>query len=306
MLDAVRLSMNDNQPVNRNGACVSTTHSCITSNTQLTDGNLTNGEVRWANGGLEVITQNEKVDYGFARVMGFQDTQVQGRATVGVFSPLSALPLYAVNPCDFGCQTVTDPANGHTSPVSLPTLASDTETNGTTLQSPATPYAVGKDATGEVITLSGVRWDTTKVGFFPSDGGAPVLATGFSDPSGTVHYEATPTNYTTTNGSSSDIRFTVPATVTAREIVWFVRVFNPASGGKWSDKTDAPPLRVGEPVLECDAGSSDGNFGTLKFPRTDVSSSNDQIAMNIATKPQAPLTITVHQQWNSSGLCWQG
>ena len=56
VLDAARDSMNENQPVNRFGACISTTKSCVQSIAQLTNGNLTDGEVRWANGGLQVIT----------------------------------------------------------------------------------------------------------------------------------------------------------------------------------------------------------------------------------------------------------
>ncbi len=47
-------------------------------------------------------------------------------------------------------------------------------------------------------------------------------------------------------------------------------------------------------VLECAAGSSSGNFGTLKFPRTDVPTAN-QIPANIALGLQSPLSPTIHQ-----------
>ena len=40
-LTAVMDSINENQPVNRNGACVSDTESCIQSTDQLTNGDLT-------------------------------------------------------------------------------------------------------------------------------------------------------------------------------------------------------------------------------------------------------------------------
>ena len=68
-------------------------------------------------------------------------------------------------------------------------------------------------------------------------------------------------------------------------------------------------MRVGEAVLECDAGSNAGNFGTLKFPRTDVPTGNE-IPANMATGLQLPLTAEVHQ-WavaNSglAGLCTDG
>ncbi len=62
-------------------------------------------------------------------------------------------------------------------------------------------------------------------------------------------------------------------------------------------------------MLECASGSSSGNFGTLKFPRTDVVTSNE-IPANIAVGLQSPLTPTVHQ-WaldnpTLAGLCSNG
>ena len=62
-------------------------------------------------------------------------------------------------------------------------------------------------------------------------------------------------------------------------------------------------------MLECDAGSSSGNFGTLKFPRTDVPTSNE-IPANIAVGLQSPLSPTVHQ-WaidnpTLAGMCTNG
>jgi hypothetical protein len=49
------------------------------------------------------------------------------------------------------------------------------------------------------------------------------------------------------------------------------------------------PLPVGGAPLECDADSSNGNYGTLQLPRDDVTSQDDQIAMNMATSPQFTL-----------------
>lgn len=312
VLDAVRLSMNNNQPVNRNGACVSTTQSCITGNGQLTDGDLTNGEVRWANGGLQVITQKEQVDYGFAKVIGFDKKDVYGRATVAVFSPLGALPVYAVQPCDYGRQTITDPANGQVAPVNVPTLEFDAESNSTVLQSTDLGQ-IALNATGMTIGLTGKTWDkTVKVGFFPADGGAHVEAATFKDDANVDHPvspQASWVNYSP-NNSSHTVRFPIPTGVSTVEKVWYIRVWNrdaaASSTGKWSAKSQAIPLRVGEPVLECDAGSSDGNFGAVKFPRTDVSSQNDQLAMNMATNIQAPMTLTIHTTWITPGTCSGG
>jgi hypothetical protein len=102
----------------------------------------------------------------------------------------------------------------------------------------------------------------------------------------------------------------IPDAVAQTETVWWVRVFNGTdAAGKWSPKDEALPIRVGTSVLECDAGSLAGNFGTLKFPRTDVPTSSE-IPANIAKGLQAPLTATVHD-WAianpaSAGMCTNG
>jgi hypothetical protein len=59
-------------------------------------------------------------------------------------------------------------------------------------------------------------------------------------------------------------------------------------------------------VLECTAGATDGNFGTLKLPRTDVPSGSE-LPVNIAVGLQQPLTPAIHQ-WavdnpTSAGTC---
>jgi hypothetical protein len=309
VLDAVRLSINSNQPVNRGGQpCADPANrSCIADNAVLIDGNLLNGEVRWANGGLQVITPQDRVTYGIAGVLGTPEKRVLGRATVKIFSPLGAMPVYAVQPCDFGRQTITDPANGQVAPVSVPTLEFDAQTNATTLVSTDLGQ-IALNATGTTIGLTGKGWNTTvKVGFFPADGGAHVEASTFKDDANVDHPNApaAPVPYSTSGQSAHVVRFPVPTGVSTVEKVWYIRVWNAASGN-WSAKSQAIPLRVGEPVLECDAGSSDGNFGAVKFPRTDVSSQNDQLAMNMATNIQAPMTLTVHTSWTSPGTCTNG
>jgi hypothetical protein len=89
-----------------------------------------------------------------------------------------------------------------------------------------------------------------------------------------------------------------------------VRVYDGTdAAGKWSKASEALPIRVGNSVLECASGSSAGNFGTLKFPRTDVVSSNE-IPANIAVGLQSPLKPVAHQ-WaidnpTLAGLCSNG
>ena len=82
MVDAVRDAMNVNQPQDDSGTCW-TTKTCVTS-AQLIDGNLVNGEIRFCSGttcgagyastvkGLQVFAPRNKVEYGFARVLGVQ------------------------------------------------------------------------------------------------------------------------------------------------------------------------------------------------------------------------------------------
>jgi len=305
---AVRDALNENRPLNNNGTC-STATPCVTS-ADLTDGNEANGEVRFANGGLQVLTHNSNVNFGFAGIFGVDGADTQGDATVGVFSPLGALPLYAVTPCDYGRQTVTDPASGQVPAVTIPTLTFDSDTNNTTLVS-VSPNQIALNTSGVTLSLVGSRFDNTiEVGFFPSDGGAPLIASSFKDESNVVHQSGTPLPYSTSGSSQHTITFAVPAAVSSSEQVWYIRVFNlngpTATAGKWSAKTQAPAFRVGEPVLECDAGSSDGNFGSLTFPRNDVTSVNNQLAMNLATNLEEPLTLTKHLQWDSTGLCIDG
>ena len=90
MVDAVRDAMNDNQPQDDSGTCW-TAKTCVTS-AQLIDGNLLNGEIRFCSGtacgtgyastvkGLQVIAPRNKVDYGFANVMGVPSGNVNADA----------------------------------------------------------------------------------------------------------------------------------------------------------------------------------------------------------------------------------
>jgi hypothetical protein len=97
------------------------------------------------------------------------------------------------------------------------------------------------------------------------------------------------------NNFQTVINVTIPTTVTAIEDVWWVRVYSGSGASKahqnqWSSNSGALPLRIGATVLECGQGSSGGNFGTLSLERTDVSSVNDQLAMNIIDL-QAPTSL---------------
>jgi hypothetical protein len=99
----------------------------------------------------------------------------------------------------------------------------------------------------------------------------------------------------------------VPDAVAQVGEVWWIRAYSDANPGanQWSTRTEALPIRVGNAVLQCASGSTAGNFGTLKFPRTDVVPAN-QIPANIALGLQSPLSPTVHQTPSTAGTCVNG
>lgn len=332
MADAVRDAMNNNQPQDDTGTC-DATKTCVTS-AQLTDGNLLNGEVRFCSGttcgasyastvkGIQVIAPRNKIDYGFANVLGVGSGHVTASALVNVFTAgKRVMPMYAVQGCDYGLQTLSDPANGHvTSPVIV--LAYNSDTNGTKLTAAS---QVLKDSTGAVVsnlvhnstgntlTFTASKWsDSRYIGFFRLDDTSPALVV--KQNAWWLSTDATKTNLNTGTGYTSNptrtVTLNIPDVVAQTEAIWYVRVFDGTdAAGKWSPTSEALGIRVGQAVLECDAGSSAGNFGTLKFPRTDVPTAN-QIPANIAVGLQSPLSPTVHQ-WaidnpTLAGVCSNG
>ena len=81
-------------------------------------------------------------------MLGVQNGNVAASALVNVFTAgKRVMPMYAVQGCDYGLQTLADPANGHTTPV-VPTLAFDTDTNTTQLTALSQEL---KNSTGNVV-----------------------------------------------------------------------------------------------------------------------------------------------------------
>jgi hypothetical protein len=327
MKNAVVTAMNNNQPQDDKSTCWHT-KTCVTA-TQLTDGALTNGEIRYCGAGgpscgtgyastvkgLQVIAPDNKVDFNLANFLGVSSAQVHGRALVNVFTAgKRVMPMYAVQGCDYGLQTLADPANGHTTPV-VPTLAYDSDTNTTALTSLSQVLkssagtvvsTLTLNSTGNTVSFEAKKWvNATKIGFFRGDNPDPALVQEVTS----FHLVGSTANLAPyTQNNSTTVELDIPNAVAQVETVWWIRVFN-ATTGKWSPKDEALGVRVGEAVLECDAGSNAGNFGTLKFPRTDVPTGNE-LPANIATGLQAPLTAEVHQ-WavqnpSLAGLCTSG
>ena len=314
MKDAVALAMNNNQPQDDSGTCW-TTKTCVAAD-ELTDNDLLNGEIRYCAGagcgtgysatvkGLQVVAPRNKVDFGLANFIGVDSTTVNGRALINVFTAgKRVMPMFAVEGCDYGLQTLADPATGHTTPVVPATLFATLDTNQNNLvynqvTSPFSPQprnSSGTDvssltlnSTNNTVSIDASKWkDLAAIGFFRANGDAPIVQTSFGLAPSTSGLAS---GYTKNSGSR--LALNVPDAVATFEEVWWIRARDTA--GTWSPLGEALPMRVGDAVLECDAGSKAGNFGTLKFPRTDVPTGNE-IPANIALGLQSPLTPEVHQ-----------
>jgi Flp pilus assembly pilin Flp len=334
----VRDYLNHNQPQDDELTCSEADPpTCVTS-AELTDGDLDNGEVRSCPfvdldpdtpdctvKGLQVVAPKTRVDFGLAGIFGSTGTYVDATATVNVFTGgQRVMPMFAVSACDYGRQTLTDPATGHVTPIT-PVVALPGESNNTVLATAtlansagATVTEIPLSSTGNILTLTASKWDKTKkIGFFREGSTDPALIVSqdyfwleSDDPDGADIDSLPRTDLTPatkpagmsdsdyaklySNNPSTTVRAMIPDTVALTEGVWWVRVWDGETSGQWSDVDEALPIRVGGALLECAAGPSSGNFGTLKLPRTDVAS-GFELPVNIAVGLQQPLTPAIHQ-----------
>ena len=310
VLDAVLSSLNNNQPEDDDSPCWRD-NTCVTK-AQLTDGDLDNGEVDVVADGLRVTAPQARVDFGFANVFGVSGTSVDAQATVniGTAGP-RVLPMFAVSGCDWGRQTLTDPANGQVTPV-VPTLAAPNDTNqnklvsgGVVLKNSAgtTVDTLTVGSTGNSLTVNGSKWaNLTKFGFFLSDD--TNAANIKPQPTFWLASDVSKAPLTTpyTKNSGGTLGLDIPDAVSQTEGLWYLRAYD---GTQWSAVSEAQPLRVGQTVLECTAGSTDGNFGTLILPRL-TGTPSDWIAENLAYGLEDPLNLVVHQYAvdnATDGLC---
>jgi hypothetical protein len=304
VVDAVVASLNANQPQDDHGV------TAVTA-TQLTDGDLNNGEVRFTADGLNVVAPRHWVSFGMARIMGFEGSYVGAEATVHAYSPgLRVMPMFAVQGCDYGLQTLADPSGGLATSV-VPTLAFSTETNQTSLASPlvmlnssnTSVNTITLNSTGNKLQLTASKWNNSNyIGFFRSDDTTPSL----------IQTVAVP-NAPYTSNPQATVTVNIPDAVAQTETVWWVRVFdgngNPITSphaasnpGSWSPQSGALPVVVGQAALQCISGPTAGNFGTVEFVRTDTPPANF-IPADIANGLQKPLVPDVLDPAPASGLC---
>ncbi|MGH3507861.1 MAG: pilus assembly protein TadG-related protein, partial [Nocardioidaceae bacterium] len=192
---------------------------------------------------LTVVTPRAQVDFGFAGIFGPgapSNTKVYASATVALRSPgEGVMPVYAVAGCDYGRQTITDPAAGHTEPVPVPPLLFDTDTNNARLDTPTTtapnpiPDQVSVNAATTAVTILGSQLlntdpdpakgtplipDEVSVGYFLPAGspGGPLLVE--------RPIKLTPLFAGDPVSTNTALISDIPTSVSAVEGVWYVRV----------------------------------------------------------------------------------
>lgn len=277
---------------------------------QLVDCNTNNGEagygtfsytsgVGWTlasnQNQISVISQQDRVDFGMARVLGFNNVNVEGVSTVEIKTPtMKTLPMYISQTCRWGQQTIAQPTNGHSS--DGVNLASPNDNNtyivesalSTNPASTASPPLVQMAPAVTSITVTGTNLDqVTQIGFFESDPTSP--------PAPVTMAKAQFTSQTATS-----ITVQLPSSVTSKQDTWFVRLFGinqknktttewtPVTNKGNSDKSTnlaALPITVGNATLTCTQGSNSGNFGTLDLFNTTSGAPSGQwqnIGYNIA------------------------
>ncbi len=280
--------LNTNAASNDGGTeCNPQAGSTITA-AMLTDGIEANGEVTFPSGDtrIRVVSPAARVQFGMAAVMGegFEDTCVGSVATARLSSgSLGMSPYYATEACDQGPQVLKSDAGGPSIPFSVPALFADGDSNNVTLSSvdpnpnpnqvPVQPVG---NPNGPQITITGLNnmgpGNVDMVGFFNSDQSAPFTAAPLATPAQT----------------STQVTVNVPNEVASFQDVWWIRVRR-SSDQKWSARSTARPLLVGEVTLSCDPESTSGNFGSIDFPWSN--NPNDNIVKGIKDGVPPPMTL---------------
>ncbi|MEP6817224.1 MAG: Tad domain-containing protein [Marmoricola sp.] len=257
---------------------------------------------------LTILTPPALVKFGFAKVMGFSSTSLQSAATAAVGSPAatSIMPMFAVPGCDYGPQTLTEPANGQQvkpTPVLDYPLAT-ANGNQATISAITLPVVVApnslprieiSDPSGAQFQISGSHLpSTTWVGFFHDTSIYPDVPTHLAYALNSTNFPGF--NANNGNGQLSFPISSIPAAVRGTPGAWYIRLSSSApvapatEPAQWSSLSTAKPFQVGDFTFRCSGASNSGNFGTLKLPRTDVGPSS-WIPKNISDGLQRPLTL---------------
>jgi len=251
VVNAVRDYLNENHPLNQDCS-----GDCVVSS-QLTNGVLTDGEVRFANGGLQVHTPYENVEFGLARVLGVNSKDLQADATVGLFSPGPVVPFFLPKDCASGTIVLKsssytpgapdfDPASSNGNTVAKINLLDQTTVPG---------------GVSTTLTIFGEKFDNPsalQVDFFKEEGAVDFR---FPVDTATGH----PATLTVDTATDDEATTTLPPGVFNKPGEWYMRVNN---GNGWSK--DVGIFIVGNPTAppEGCGQRSTGDFGVVDSPRT--------------------------------------
>ncbi len=310
-VQAVADYLNKNAPQN-DGTAPSCTYNsalgtwsggtCVTPG-QLIDGDYSNGEVVFSNGGdyMTVYTPQAKVDFGLANAIGFNHVNLVKSATVGVFSKGGALPFYTSITCSWNQPQIIDTSNGQAkkNPPAAPTFITsskapaasglaitDVLVNGTSIAPPVDSIDVANGPDPNTNTYS------ITITLTAPDNISNYSYVGFDtdNSSGGGAHEETPIP---AGSSGTSVTVPVPLNVLNTAGYWFVRLYkpsNPHSG--WTDNLVSLGIDNVAWVAGCGAGSNDGNFGSLLIPRDDTSGGGvgAELALNTILGPEFQLT----------------
>lgn len=218
-------------------------------------GSATDGDgfIQCNNWRVDLWAPTSRVDYGLARAVTDEaGVDVPAHAAAQIKSPSrnASLPMFGVDGCDYGLQTIRDDSGPAAAPP-IPPLTPDSTTHNTAVFT-ITPDGQTVPNTATQITLNGTNLGGATAVTFTGAGGPP------------DHHEVLALDFIT--ASATQIVINVPPAVLDIEDIWYVRVLK---GSDYSDPTTAQRFTVGNIGL-C-LGSLEGNFGTIDVPRTDTS-----------------------------------
>lgn len=231
-----------------------------------------------------VATPPVTVTYSLARVLGFTSVEVNAKATVAVRSPGKryVAPLYAVQGCDYGEQSLksgpkkpvaTDPLPPLPFPdddVADVSISSGLPTDVLSTEDPAPVLSL----TGDFLSGTGANERrVSEVGFFRSGLSAPLTVA--------------PTAVT-----NASLTVQIPADVMS-EGIWYLRFLVPAKNAsdndEWSVALQSDVVVVGDEGTAgtCPPSVSNGNFGQLDLgsPGDDENSQNAKLAESLIHGP---------------------
>jgi hypothetical protein len=244
------------------------------SDWNFTDADKMNGYIEFVGTDkLRLVSPKSRVNFALAPAAGLPSgMDVSASAAAEIKSPGVALPFFISLSCASGLQTILDQTSGKTiDSAYVPTLSPEGALNHNydvdALDVTSVPlYAAPTSLT--VTFKTSITGDIDKVGFTSeAEGVLPAR-----------HEEALVTG---ASGGSAVVDVP-PAVLAGGEAVWWVRLHK-ASGG-WTRAEGAKHFVVGDgvsvPTGSC-ASKNEGNFGSLKLPRDDVTA-GQELTENLA------------------------